>query len=217
MSILSTSILGCNAMFLGENVEAVKKAGTDFVHVDIMDGVYVKNIAFGPKTVSDIKSFSDTKVEVHLELHNPENYVEMFDQAGADALVFQLGTTTNPIRLLKEIHARGMMAGIALNPADPWENLKHLTDYADYIIMMSVEPGFGNQVFEESVYQKVRELKEFLTANGRKIPIGVDGSVNLERAQKLKTLGADWFIVGSAIFSSGSREDQVAKFRTIIG
>lgn len=217
MSILSASILGCNAMFLGESIEAAAKAGADFVHVDIMDGVYVKNIAFGPKTVSDIKSFSDTKVEVHLELHNPENYVEMFDQAGADALVFQLGTTANPIRLLKEIQTRGMMAGIALNPADPWENLKHLADYADYIIMMGVEPGFGNQVFEESVYQKVGELKEFFVSNRKDIPIGVDGSVDLERAHKLKALGADWFIVGSAIFSAGSRKDQISKFRTIIG
>ena len=127
-------------MFLGENVEAVKKAGTDFVHVDIMDGVYVKNIAFGPKTVSDIKSFSDTKVEVHLELHNPENYVEMFDQAGADALVFQLGTTTNPIRLLKE------------NEMDPEDiqfspvNLAKVIELAD---SGAINSTVAKEVFEE--------------------------------------------------------------------
>ena len=158
MAIIEPSILSCDFTRLGEQVTAACKGGADALHIDVMDGVYVSNLTFGPRTVSDLKKITAVPLSVHLEVLNPENYVDMFANAGADVFTFQLDACHNPIHLLKTIREKGMKAGIGIGPAYSVEQLKYLFAHIDYIILMSVEPGYEKQTFEERLFTKNRNI-----------------------------------------------------------
>lgn len=215
MAKVSASILACDQMRIGEQIVAAEKAGVDFFHVDIMDGVYVENLTFGPQTVRDIKRISNLPVSVHLELLHPERYLSMFSEAGADILTFQLDACNNPIHFLKEIKKTGMKAGVGIGPAYAVENLKYLLHYIDWLILMSVEPGYGGQTFEPSVYEKLKRTLELMEETGYRVPISVDGGVNDEIGRELVAAGADVLIAGSYIFKNDDFSSAIGRLKRL--
>ena len=212
---IEPSILSCDLTRLGEQILAAQNGGADFLHIDVMDGVYVSNLTFGPRTVSDIKKITNIPLSVHLEVHRPEQYVDMFARAGADIFTFQLDACNNPIHLLKEIRERGMKAGIGIGPAYSVESLKYLLPHLDSITLMSVEPGYEKQTFEDSVYEKLVRVKEMMSERGYSIPVSVDGGVVPENAKRLIELGADTLIIGSYIFYSDDIEKTVRMLKKL--
>ena len=197
---IEASILSCDLTKLGEQVMAAERGGAASLHIDIMDGIYVNNFTFGPRTVSDLKQITSIPLSVHLEVQKPELYVEMFAKADADVFTFQLDACHNPIHLLKEIRANGMKAGLGIGPAYGVENLKYLFPHMDSLTLMSVEPGYEKQCFESSVFEKIVQVKQMMKECGYSIPVSIDGGVIPQIGRKLVEMGADSLIVGSYIF-----------------
>lgn len=212
---IEPSILSCDQTRLGEQVAAAAEGGADFFHIDVMDGVYVANLTFGPRTVSDLKKMTAVPLSVHLELYHPENYVEMFAKAGADILTFQLDAATDPAALLERIRAAGMQAGIALRPGEPVEALYPLLSQLDRIILMSVEPGFEKQTFNPCVFDKLAALRAKMAECGCAPTVAVDGGVTPPTAYGLAAAGADVLIVGSYVFYSPDITATVAELKNI--
>jgi ribulose-phosphate 3-epimerase len=212
MTKISASILACNTAYLGESVKCVEQAGAHYIHIDIMDGRYVDNLTFGPQTIMDLKKVTSLPIEVHLEMYEPERFLNMFQSVGADRLVIQRETCYNPIRLLNRIHEMGMEAGMAINPGEDVSLLKYLLKYMDFAVIMSVEPGFGGQVFERSCFDKIKTLNKTMKEQGINIPIAVDGGINIEIGNELKRKGADILVVGSGIFQTENVHDTIQSY-----
>ncbi len=212
---ISASLLSCNTAYLGETVLALEKAGVDAIHLDIMDGHYVENFAFSPKNVEDLREITPLLLEVHLEIFEPERYIPLFAQKGADLIILQWETCHHPLRALQKIHEYGKKAGVALSPTSDITPLEYCAPYLDYLLLMSVEPGFGGQRFEPSVIAKVKRAREIFSLLGCSIPIGVDGGVSAENLPLLQAAGVEVAVIGTQLFIHGDTAKMVEELKKL--
>ena len=200
---ISPSILAADFACLGEEVTAICEAGCDYVHVDVMDGHFVPNLTIGPGVVKAIKPHASKPLDVHLMISPVDAFIDLFAEAGADIITFHPEAGPHPHRTVQAIKAAGCKAGISLNPATPIAALEELIEDIDLILVMSVNPGFGGQKFIKTQLEKIRRIRDLITAAGRDIELEVDGGVNSKNAEEIITAGADVLVAGTAVFQNG--------------
>lgn len=201
-TLIAPSILSADFSRLGEEVSAVAQAGADWIHVDVMDGHFVPNLTIGPPVVKSINKLKAPPLDVHLMIENPERYLEDFAKAGASFLSVHQEACAHLHRIVHQIRDLGVKAGVVLNPATPVSTIEHVLSDIDFVLLMSVNPGFGGQKFIPAVLQKIKTLAELRQARGLSFLIEVDGGVNQKNAGELKRSGADVLVAGTAIFGT---------------
>ncbi len=215
MSIkIAPSILSADFANMERDVKRIEQAGADYIHCDVMDGVFVPNLTFGFQMIADIKKFATIPLDVHLMIEQPERYIERFAQAGSDLISIHVEATAHVQRVLKQIAGCGKMPAVVLNPATPLETIKYVLDDVDMVLLMSVNPGYGGQGFIPAVLQKIKDLKAMIAAHGKDIMIEVDGGVTFDNCRELAEAGTDIFVAGNTVFSS---DDYAKAIRSLKG
>lgn len=200
---IAPSILSADFARLGEEVRAVSEAGADYIHIDVMDGHFVPNLTIGPGVVKALKPHCTQPFDVHLMIAPVDPFIDAFADAGADIITVHPEAGPHLHRTIQTIKARGVRAGVSLNPATPIEAIEHLIDDVDLILVMSVNPGFGGQSFIESQLEKISRLREIIDASGREIDLEVDGGITRDTAPRAIAAGADVLVAGTATFEGG--------------
>jgi len=212
---LAPSILSADFGRLGEQVQEACAAGADAIHIDVMDGRFVPNITIGPLVVAAVKPWATCPMDVHLMIKAPERHLAAFAKAGAAIITVHIEASPHIHRTLQLIHELGLKAGVSLNPGTPLEALDEVMAYADLILVMSVNPGWGGQAFIESSLDKVRRLRIKLDRQNLKTEIEVDGGVTARNAAALARAGASMLVAGSAVFNEEMTvKEAMAKLRT---
>jgi len=213
---LAPSILSADFSRLGEAVRLTESAGADLIHIDVMDGHFVPNLTLGPQAVSSIKKATRLPLDVHLMVEDPGFFIPFFHEAGADWISIHAEASTHLHRDITLIKELGRKAGIAVNPATPIQVLHDILKELDYVLVMSVNPGFGGQKFVESTRQKVRELRSWIRGQGLSIPIEVDGGISPANAATLIRDGVEILVVGAAIFAAEDPARVITRLKEII-
>lgn len=211
MPTIAPSILSADFLNLGKDIEMLNNSQAEWIHIDIMDGVFVPNISYGIPIVKAVRKATKKLLDVHLMIVQPERYFEAFRDAGADSITFHYEASIHLHRSVALIHELGMKAGVVLNPHTPVNVLSEILPELDMVLIMSVNPGFGGQKFIENTYQKVITLKQMIQSSGKDILIEVDGGVDLSNAGKLIRAGVDILVAGNTVFSSTDPKDTIEK------
>jgi ribulose-phosphate 3-epimerase len=218
MKLLAPSILSADFSILGQQIKEVEEAGADIIHLDIMDGRYVPNITFGPPVVESIRKITDLPFDAHLMIVEPEKYIPDFIKAGVNMISFHMDATIHAHRVVDMIKSNDVKAGVVLNPATPVNTLEEIIHYIDYVLIMSVNPGFGGQKFIPQTAEKVKKLKLLMEETNRTdILIEIDGGVNQDNINYLSMLGVNIFVAGNAVFKGNIKENVVNLKRRMLG
>lgn len=200
MKCLSPSILAADFSKLGEQVKLLDEAGAQYVHIDVMDGMFVPSISFGLPIIQSLRPCTERMFDVHLMIEEPIRYIDEFAEAGADIITVHAEACKHLDRTIERIKERGLLAGVAINPATSIESIRYILAKADMILIMTVNPGYGGQKLIPYTVEKVAELRRLLIKNGIKADIEVDGGIHLDNVQTLLDAGANIIVAGSAVF-----------------
>ncbi len=213
MGIIAPSILSADFTRLGDELTLVEKAGADWIHIDVMDGQFVPNITYGPIIVEACKRACNLVMDVHLMIETPDLIIPEFARAGADYISVHQEACSHLHRSLQLIKSFGVKAGVALNPATPLSSIEWVIDQLDFVLIMSVNPGFGGQKFIESSILKIKTLSKLLKEKNSNAIIQVDGGINNNTIKEVFNAGATSFVAGSAIFNTANYKETILGLR----
>ncbi len=213
--IIAPSVLAADFANLEREIKMINNSQADWIHIDIMDGVFVPNLSMGLPVVESIKRHATKTMDVHLMIVHPENYVEAFQKAGAEYISVHVEACPHLHRNIQQIKALGCKAGVALNPHTSILELENVIADIDLVCVMSVNPGFGAQKFIEHTYKKVKSLKKMILDSGSNAKIEIDGGVNMQNAKQLLDAGADVLVAGNFVFSAANPTEVIKQLKSI--
>lgn len=211
---IAPSVLSADFSKMGEEVKCVTDCGADVIHLDVMDGVFVKNITFGPKLIKDVRKFSSAIFDAHLMIVEPWKYIEKFAESGADIITVHKEACGDRLKdTLKAIKSLGVKCGAVINPDTPVSSIADVIEECDMLLLMSVFPGFGGQKFIESVLPKLEEASKLIASTGKEIDLEIDGGINKENIVAVKNAGANVIVAGNTVFKETDRAKIIRELR----
>jgi len=213
---ISPSILSADFSDLKSEINKIVEGGADYIHLDVMDGLFVPNITFGAPVIKNLRKITNKPFDVHLMIERPERYIDDFVDAGADIITVHQESSVHLHRTIQQIKNHGIKAGVSLNPATPIETIEYVLENLDMVLIMTVNPGFGGQSLIKEMKEKVMKLRSIIEEKNLDIDIQVDGGVKLDNIEEIKNWGANIFVVGSGIFKAKDIKSETQKYKEIL-